>query len=167
MREMESALEQDDIPLALPFEEGNLEEAARLLAQALEASPSDTNIAYLLALCWKRQGNPAEARSALRRITRPDANVWLQLGLLSFAEKQFAQAEEEFARAWKMDPASYEAAFNLLLTRLCLGQVEASAALISDMQPLMADPQEQHFLSLLDALLRTCLAPRRAGPPGS
>jgi tetratricopeptide (TPR) repeat protein len=33
------------------------------------------------------------------------------------------------------------------------------------MQPLMADPQEQHFLSLLDALLRTCLAPRRAGPP--
>jgi tetratricopeptide (TPR) repeat protein len=43
--------------------------------------------------------------------------------------------------------------------------VEPSAALIPDMLPLTGDPQERHFLSLLEGLLRGCLAPRRPGPP--
>ena len=91
------------IPLeVIPVEEPDtrhLEAAARLLEQALQAGRADPEVAYLLALAYKRQGKTAEARAAFRKIANPDGNVVLQLGLLSFAEKQFAQAEQEFARA--------------------------------------------------------------------
>jgi len=160
---MATALEHD-IPVAFAAQE-NLEQAARMFEQALHVGPVDPNVAYLLAVCYKRDGKPAEARNALRKIHEPDSNVWLQFGLLSLAEKQFRQAEEEFARAWQMDPSSYEAGFNLLLTRLCLGQVAACAALIAPMLPLAPSPEEQRFLSLLEALLRSCLIPKRSGPP--
>src|SRR5947209_5167054 len=157
-------LDDDTIEVALPVQE-HLDEAARLLEQALKVGPADPNVAYLLAIGYKRQGKTAEARTALRKIAEPDANVWLQLGLLSFAEKQFAQAEEELARAWQMDPSSYEASFNLLLTRLCEGQVEGSERMIAAMLPLAPNAEEQRFLSHLEALLRTSLVPRRPGPP--
>lgn len=163
---MAAAVEQETVAMALPVDE-HLEEAARLLEQALTVGPADPKVAYLLAMCHKRQGNTAEARAALRKISQPDANIWLQFGLLSFAEKQVAQAEEEFARAWQMDPTFYEASFNLLLTRLCLGQVEACEAMIASMLPLAPNSEEHRFLSLLQALLRSALMPKRSGPPPS
>src|SRR5881227_3763618 len=98
-------------------------EAAQVLERAVQAGCQDANVFYLLALAHKRQGKVAEARNALRKITRPDANVVLQLGLLSLREQNLAQAEGEFTRAWEMDPTSYEACYNLLLTRLTLGKV--------------------------------------------
>jgi tetratricopeptide (TPR) repeat protein len=157
-------LEQETIALAQPVPE-HLEDAARLLEHALKVGPADPNVAYLLALCRKRQGNTAAARAALRKIAEPDANVCLQLGLLSFAEKQFPQAAEEFAHAGQLDPSSYEAAFNLLLTRLCLGEVEGSDAVITTLLPLAPSAEEHRFLTLLQALLRSALLPPRSGPP--
>src|SRR4051812_25592981 len=97
------------------------EAAAQLLDRAARAGCQDPNVLYMLALARKRQGKTAEARAALRKIARPDADVFLQLGLLSLAENQLAQAEGEFARAAELDPASYEICYNLLLTRLTLG----------------------------------------------
>ena len=86
--------------------------------------------------CWRwptsARARLNEARNALRKIQQPDANVILQMGLLSLQEKQLAQAEGEFARAWQMDPQSYEICYNLLLTRLTLGKVEDCLALIPD-----------------------------------
>src|SRR4051794_14471324 len=87
-------------------------DSARLLEAALKAGPPDPEVAYMLALAYKRQGKTNEARTALRKITKPDANVLLQMGLLSFQEKNFPQAEQEFARALEMDPNSYETCFN-------------------------------------------------------
>jgi tetratricopeptide (TPR) repeat protein len=104
------------------------EAAAKFLEQALKAGPQDPEAAYLLALAYKRQGKTAEARNALRRIARPDADVFLQLGLLSLQERQLTQAEQEFARALQMDAACYPACYNLLLTRLSLGQIDAARA---------------------------------------
>lgn len=101
----------------------HLEAAAHLLDQALKAGRAGPEVHYLLALAYKRQGKLNEARAALRKIASPDANVALQLGLLSFAEKQFAQAEQEFARARQLDPNSYAAGYNLMLTQLCQGRV--------------------------------------------
>jgi tetratricopeptide (TPR) repeat protein len=159
-----AAVDLEAIPVALPVAD-HLEDAARLLEQALKVGCHDPNVAYMLALCYKRQGKTAEARAALRKIAQPDANVWLQLGLLSFAERQFEQAEQEFAQAWQLDPSSYPAAFNLLLARLSLGQVEACAALVPQVLPLAPSAEEQRFLSHLEILLRSGPGPKRSEPP--
>jgi tetratricopeptide (TPR) repeat protein len=127
--------------------------AARLLEHALKSGPPDPNVAYLLAQAYKREGKPAEARQALRKIARPDANVLLQMGLLSLQEKQLTQAEQEFARALEMDPALYEACYNLLLTRLTLDQVDRCEDVLRQADRLAPSPAERRFLGLLHALL--------------
>src|SRR6202790_1848872 len=84
------------------------EVAAQVLDRAIQAGCQDPNVYYLLALAHKRQGKTAEARNALRKIQKPDANVLLQMGLLSLQEQNLTQAEGELARAWEMDNNSYE-----------------------------------------------------------
>jgi tetratricopeptide (TPR) repeat protein len=129
--------------------------ATALLEKAIQAGARDPSVPYLLALAYKRQGKIEEARAALRKITPPDADVFLQLGLLSLREGQPAQAEQEFARAWELDSASYEICHNLLLTRLTLNQVEAAAALLPRAVELAATADERRFLGLLHAMLRS------------
>jgi tetratricopeptide (TPR) repeat protein len=128
-------------------------EAADFLEKALQAGRPDPEVAYLLALARKRQGKTAEARAALRKIGKPDGAVWLQMGLLSLREKQLAQAEGEFARAWEADPSSYAACYNLLLTRLTLGQTDACRAQLPRAAELAPSPDDQRFLSVLQTLL--------------
>jgi tetratricopeptide (TPR) repeat protein len=121
------------LPVAIPVDEpdpAQYEAVAQLLERAMQAGCQDTNVFYMLAMAHKRQGKLNEARNALRKIQRPDANVILQMGLLSLQENQLAQAEDELARAWRMDPQSYEICYNLLLTRLTLGKIEECLALI-------------------------------------
>lgn len=138
-------------------------QAVQLLEKAAASPGAEPTVHYLLFLACKRQGRFAEARNALRKIARPDANVLLQIGLLSLAENNLVQAESEFARAWELDPTCYEVCYNLLLTRLTLGQVDAclellprAVALIDDRlamgQVELAD--DRRFLVLLTALLR-------------
>jgi Flp pilus assembly protein TadD len=130
--------------------------AAELLEQASKVGPRDTSVAYLLALAYKRQGRITEARNAFRKITPPDANVWLQMGLLSLRENHPGQAEQEFARAWEMDPTSYEICHNLLLTRLTLSHSQAAAALMPKAVELAPSDEERHFLRLLHVVLQSC-----------
>jgi tetratricopeptide (TPR) repeat protein len=136
-------------------EPGRWQEAADLLEQAVRVGKATPETSYLLAMCYKRLGKTGEARTALRRITQPDANVALQLGLLSFAENQYEPAEQEFARALQIDPQSYAAAYNMLLCRLALGQPDRSAELLPQLRALARTPGEQRFLSLLEVLLRS------------
>ncbi len=140
-------------------------DAARLFEQALKTGPADPQVAYLLALCYKRQGKTNDARTALRKISKPDANVLLQMGLLSFQENNFAQAEQEFARALEMDPNSYETCFNLFLARLSLGKMEPVLALLPKLGALASDPDEQRFLRVTEPLFRDCMNPRSGPPP--
>src|SRR5207248_5566340 len=118
-----------DLPVAEPVDV-RYGHAAALLEKAVQAGCSDPQVAYLLALAHKRQGKTAEARAALRKIARPDANVFLQMGLLSLRENQVAQAEQELARAWQMDDGSFAVCYNLLLARLSLGQLDAAESLL-------------------------------------
>jgi tetratricopeptide (TPR) repeat protein len=130
--------------------------AAELLEHATRVGARDGSVAYMLALAYKRQGKITEARNAFRKITPPDANVWLQMGLLSLRENQPMQAEQEFARAWEMDPSSYEACHNLLLTRLTLNQAEAAGALMPKAVELAPSDEERRFLRLLHLVLQCC-----------
>src|SRR5947209_19847179 len=108
----------DALPV-VPLGASDWGEAARLLEQAIKAGNQDPQAAYLLAMCYKHLGRTAEARQVLGKISQPDANVLLQRGVLAFADRDFVQAGDEFARAWEQEPASYPAAYNLLLARLC------------------------------------------------
>jgi Flp pilus assembly protein TadD len=128
--------------------------AVRVLDQALKAGCRDPRVAYLLALAHKRQGHQREAREALGKIGQPDANLFLQRGLLSLGENQLIQAEQEFAEAWRLDPRSYEACTNLLLTRLTLGRPAPAAELLSQAVELAADEESRRLWRLLEALLR-------------
>ncbi|HKB40649.1 MAG TPA: tetratricopeptide repeat protein, partial [Gemmataceae bacterium] len=101
-----------------------------------------------------RQGKTAEARAALRKITRPDANVFLQMGLLSLQENVVAQAEQEFARAWQMDSKSFAACYNLVMARLSLGQVEPAQELIPTALELAPTKEQKRFLTVLQELLK-------------
>ena len=100
------------------------EVAAQVFDRAVQAGCQDPNVFYLLAMAHKRQGKTADARNALRKIAKPDANVLLQMGLLSLQEQNLAQAEGELLHAWDADKTSYETCYNLLLTRLTLGKVD-------------------------------------------
>src|SRR5947208_6737962 len=151
----------EEIPVAQAVTT-HLVEAARLLEQALKAGCHEPTAAYMLALCYKGMGKTADARAALRKIREPDANVFLQMGLLSFAENAFAQAEQEFGKSLELDSGSYAAAYNLMLARLCQGQTEACAAMMPQLAAL-APPDEQRFLSVLEALLDAM--PKKSAQP--
>jgi len=138
------------------------EAAAQLLERAVQAGCQDANVLYMLAMARKRQGKLNDARTALRKISQSDANVVLQMALLSLQENQLVQAEDELARAWQMDPQSYEICYNLLLTRLTLGKVEDCLALIPSAlelvsrRPVKTQQEERRFLLVLQALLQVC-----------
>jgi tetratricopeptide (TPR) repeat protein len=149
------------IPIEAPVD-SRPGDAARLLEQGLAASANDPHAAYMLAMAYKRQGKNVEARAALRKIAPPDANVLLQLGLLSLREKQYTQAEQELGRAWEMDPACFESGYNLLLTRLSVGALDSALALIPRVQELAPAPDERRFLHVLQVLLNLC-QPGRGG----
>jgi tetratricopeptide (TPR) repeat protein len=87
------------------------------------------------------------------------------MGLLSFQEKQFAQAEREFAHARQLDPQSYAAGYNLVLALLSQGNSGACVPLIAELKPLAPDEKEQQFLGLLEPLLQRCQAGAAGKPP--
>jgi Flp pilus assembly protein TadD len=150
-----------DVLEVVEVDNTRFEAAAQLLDRAVQSGCQDANVLYLLALAHKRQGKTNEARNALRKIARPDANVLLQMGLLSLQEQNLAQAEDELVRAWEMDKNSYEICYNLLLTQLTLGKVEACLALLPRGVELAASrpsaEAEVRFLKILQALLKNCL----------
>ena len=146
----------DDVVEVVPLDPtppAHYAEAAALLEKATHAGHTAPEVAYMLALAYKRQGKLAEARAALRKIGKPDGAVFLQMGLLSLREKNLAQAEGEFSRAVEMDPASFPATYNLLLTRLTLGHIDLARALLPRAIELADSVDDRRFLTLLQALL--------------
>src|SRR5262245_46121199 len=82
----------------------HLADAARLLEQAAKAGAREPEVAYMLAMCLKRMGKHGEALAALRKLPNPDPNIILQMGVLALKERQYADAEQHFARALQADP---------------------------------------------------------------
>jgi len=153
---------EEEVPL-------RFRQAAEVLEKATAGGAQDPNLLYMLALAYKRQNKVVEARNALRKIPKPDANVFLQMALLSLKERNFSQAEGELLKAWQMDPASYETGYNLLLTQLSLGKVEDCFKLIPPVLALLdkypkAKPEDKRQLQVLGAVLR---AVSKGGADGS
>ena len=140
------------IPVA-PVAEPDWGEAIRFFEQAVKAGNNDANGLYLLAMAYKHQGRGGDARQMLTKIVDPDANVLLQRGVLAFADKDWPQASAEFAKAWEKAPNSYPAAYNLMLTRLCQGNLDGTVEMLTTLLPLAPSPSESRFLSLLRSLL--------------
>lgn len=128
-------------------------EAARLLEQSVRAGNQDPQAAYLLAMSYKNLGRIADARQVLSKVANADANVLLQRGVLAFHDRDYAQAAEEFTRSWEKFPDSWPAAYNLLLTRLCLGQASECGELIPQLLHLAPTPADQRLLTLLRVLM--------------
>jgi tetratricopeptide (TPR) repeat protein len=129
-------------------------EATRLLEQAVKAGNQDGQALYLLAMAYKHQGRFADARHLLGKIADADANVLLQRGILAFTDKEFARAADDYAKAWEKEPDSYPAAYNLMLARLCLGQLDEAVEMLSRLVPIAPAESEKRFLGLLRSLLR-------------
>ncbi len=142
-----------DIISVAPVAEPDWAEAIRFLEQAVKAGNQDPHGLYMLAMAYKHQGRAADARQTLAKIADPDANVLLQRGVLAFNEKEWANAGSEFEKAWQKDAASYPAAYNLMLTRLCEGKLEAALEVLDKLLPLAPSPGENRFLTLLRGLL--------------
>lgn len=145
-------------PEAIPVAEGLMsryEVAAQILERAVQGGGQDPNILYMLAMAYKRQGKTNEARAALRKIPKPDANVLLQMGLLSLKDGNLVDAEGDFVRARELDKASYEICYNLLLTQLTLGKLKEALELLPAAVELTAqNPEERRFLVVLQALIK-------------
>jgi hypothetical protein len=144
----------------LPKQSG---ESARVLEQALSAGCRDRDVVGLLASAYQNQGKLREAHATWGRIPQPDAAILAQMGNLSLAQNQLVQAEQEFAAAWAMDRGCFAICYNLLLTRLTLGQLDASAALLPEVTELAPDAVDRRCLSLLQALVQSCQVPNDPG----
>jgi tetratricopeptide (TPR) repeat protein len=154
-----SVIDEAELVEVLPGEGASprFARAAALLEKAVSAGCRDAPVLYMLSLAYKNQGKTAEAHATLRKIAAPDGDTVLQMGILSLRENQVARAEEELARAWQLDPTSYETAHNLLLTRLTLGQVGSAAELVVSAIELAGQrglDAEKRFLILLHGVLR-------------
>lgn len=149
---MSTAGQNEQIPQAILINTP-WEEAAAFLEQAAKLGKLTPELAYMLGICYKRDGKLGEARAAFRKIIPPDTNVLLQLGLLSFAENQFAQAAEEFQQSLQKDENSYAACYNLLLCRLQLGQLPECQELLPKVIALAPSEEDKRLLILLEELL--------------
>jgi tetratricopeptide (TPR) repeat protein len=153
-REALSASEAGDAEARADRSRPDWQAAIQFLEEAWQAGCQDSNVTYLLGLAYKGQGNTRAARQALQRMARPDADGFFQMGLLSLGGNQLAQADREFDPAWQLNPDFFEAARNLLFTRLSRGQIESALAILPRVIGLTKDPQEQRLLSQLEIALR-------------
>ncbi|MFQ3648725.1 MAG: tetratricopeptide repeat protein [Gemmataceae bacterium] len=144
-------------------------EAAASLLERAAGVRNDPNVYYMLAIAYKRLNKITEARAALRKISQPDADVLLQLALLSLQEQNLEQAEQELSRAWEQNSNSYAIAYNLVLTRLTLGKLAQCLEVLPRAMQLLQlrhDKEEWRFLQTLHNLLLT-ITPQATSPAAS
>jgi len=142
------------IPIARPVS-AHWAEAVQFLEQSVRAGCRDPHVYYMLAMGQKRLGKSAEARESLKRIAEPDANVHLQLGLLAYRERDFGEAEKCFTQSLQLDPSSYPAGYNLLLSRLSQGDIDACLTFLPQLSSLVPSAEEGRFLAALQGLLES------------
>ena len=129
------------------------DDAARLIEQATRVGTQDPPALMMLALAYKHLGRFAEARQTLGKIAHPDADVFLQRGLLAFQAREFASAAEDFQAALTRDPSSYPAAYNLFLARVWDNKIDLARNALAAAQNLSTSPDDKRFLGLVLTLL--------------
>jgi tetratricopeptide (TPR) repeat protein len=115
---------------SMPPAEGNRTHAVARLEQAIEAAGPRPVLVQRLAQLYRRLDRPADAIRLLDRVSRPDAALLVERGLLQMAQGQLVPAERAFADAIALDSSNGVALANLLLTRLSLGRLPDAPALV-------------------------------------
>ena len=174
MSPVATAIPEPSIPVADAVQ-SRFEVAAQILDRALGSAQGPQRRVHARH-GPQAPGQDAEARTALRKIAKPDANVLLQMGLLSLQRREPRPGRGRVRPRLGDGPDFYETCYNLLLTQLTLGKVEACLDLIPQGartaspafrrdEPSPAAPaDEQRFLQVLQALLRCCEKGERPRP---
>ncbi len=139
------------------------DEAAALLRQATEASPTYAEAHNSLGILLLETGRTAEARAALERAVtlRPDyANAHTNLGNAFSAAEAGDEAAAAYRKAIALDPRDLQAHHRLARTHLVLGAVEP--ALDACAAALAIDPFCQNALAT-KALAEQIGGDRQAG----
>jgi uncharacterized protein (TIGR02466 family) len=140
------------------LQRGDLQDAERLLGQALAASPRNPDIHQLMGVTFRRLGRHAEAVSSFRKsleLKPGQAEVLNNLGSSLVALGQHAEAERAYLDAIAARPALAEAHFNLGLLQSRLQQWPAAIDALTRAASLQPGNGKIH-----EAL---CIAFREAG----
>ena len=106
---------------------GNLDEAERVLAFALQHDPANTHVMSNLATVLSDLGRAAEARVLTDKLERMDPNppfAFFARGLQALRERNFAAARDLFAKEVERAPYYHEFHFWLAAAYVGLGQGE-------------------------------------------
>ncbi|MGA7178259.1 MAG: XrtA/PEP-CTERM system TPR-repeat protein PrsT [Thiobacillaceae bacterium] len=119
---------------ALEFNLGNMESAQNQLLKVLQADPNHVYARRTLAAAQLRLGQTdqaAETLAPLKPEASEDPGTLIIAGEIALAHRQFAQAENFFAKANRLDPKSAAIRTELGLARLNQGEAQGLADLES------------------------------------
>jgi Flp pilus assembly protein TadD len=112
------------------LQEGDVDGAVAMLAQALKTSPRLAKAHFFLGVALKTLGRYAEALEHLRIAAEQyprDRVVLNQIGRVHFLERRFDDAIAGFTRALGVDPEDLEAHYNLMLCYQGKGDAKLAA----------------------------------------
>lgn len=141
------------------------ETAESLLAQARKFGNKSPDLAYLYAMVCKKLRKNGEAAKVLQEMADKDANVHLQLGLLSFQQKDWPRAIEQFENALAKEETSFPASYNLMLCYLLTGELGKTLEILPRVLELCANEKHKQTLIYLNYLIQRTAA--RSFRPGS
>jgi Flp pilus assembly protein TadD len=107
--------------IAAALQQGQPQDAERLVRIHLAAMPMDEDALLVLGICLQEQGRSAEAVEPYRQLTRmrpQSAIYWNNLGTVLRSAGEPRSAEDAYRRALELDPHDYVAAMNLGLLYL-------------------------------------------------
>jgi len=112
-------------------QEGQTEEAAKVLDKALALKPGLARANYFYARVLKEEGKYDDAAGKLQSVLRQyprDRVVRNELGRIYFLQKKYADAVKEFEVTLSIDPEDLQAHYNLMLCYNGLGDEAKSEA---------------------------------------
>ena len=138
------------------YQQGDMAEAARLLALACSRAPEHLAAAHHLGLALARLGRLPESRRELARAVRlspADARLHLDAGLVYLAEGNAVWAARSLGRARELAPRSWAAAHYLGVALLAMDASEEAAEALGATKKLDR-AKEETSLQLALALFR-------------
>ena len=106
---------------------GNLPDAEKTFAYALERDPQNTHVMSNLVPVLEAMGRPTEAAALTRRLAELDPHPpfsYFMLGMNALRERNFVQARDLFAKEVARAPYYHEFHFWLAQSYLALGEVD-------------------------------------------
>lgn len=134
---------------------GRYDEAVGRFQEALRINPDYVEAKYNLGIALNKSGKPDEAVRVFREVEHSDLvyDARLLAGIISFGQKKYQAAEDDFQVAVDANPTSVEALVNLATTRIKLGQLEAARETLLRAQSV--DPHDSGIRQLLSQISKS------------